>query len=265
MRVRTFGLFVAVAALFWFQFVNARPAIEIWQSGLDRFDSRPARSILIIGNSRTYLHDMPHMVRLIADSERVPQKYQITTRTLPGVSFKDLWDDPVTQRLLSQTWDDIILQGESRAEGSEDNRNAFLTYGQQLMTLAQVHGKTALIVNWAYGEAIWKGYPAEMRVTQYEDLQRDHASLARSTNAQLINVGQVWEDALSELPAVPLYEDGNHPTVAGSYLSALMVYAHLSRRRFSAASYVPSGISADQAMSIRRLVDNKSSPAGESD
>jgi len=262
MRVRTVGLLIAVIGLFWFQFINTLSAIEIWRSGLDSLDSRPARSILIIGNSRVFYHSMPHMVRLIADSDNAPQKYQIRMRALPGYSFKDHWGSSVTQRLLSEPWDDIILQGESYAASRDDYRNDFLTYGRQLISLGQAHGKTALVANWAYAEAAWRFYAVEVhspdkdRVTHYQNLQRAHALLARSTNARLINVGHVWEDILSKLPALPLYEgDGNHPSVAGSYLSALMIYAHLSHRNVSAASYVPSGISADQAAAIRQLVD----------
>jgi len=276
MRARTFVLLAAVLGLIWSQFLymrptieNSRPAFEIEQAKLDRFDSRPARSILILGNSRTYYHGMPHMIRLIADKESAPQKYQVTTRTLPGVSFEDLWGDSVTRQLLSRPWDDIILQGESRAESNDSNRNSFLTYGAQLLSLARAHGKAALIVNWAYGEEMWQGLPIDQRATiraaQYQALQRDHALLANSTNAELINVGSVWEDIRSKLPALPLvYGDGNHPTIAGSYFSALMVYAYLSHRDVSLAGYVPPDISADQAKAIRQLVNNYRFGAGES-
>jgi hypothetical protein len=43
-------------------------------------------------------------------------------------------------------------------------------------------------------------------------------------------------------PGLPLYEDGNHPTVYGSYLSALMIYGFISETGVRTVAYRPDGV-----------------------
>jgi hypothetical protein len=81
-----------------------------------------------------YYNHMPEMVRKLADSAGVTQKYQITMRALPGASLEVLWKDAEVQRLLNgEHWDDIIIQGETRARTSETNLASFQEYGARLI------------------------------------------------------------------------------------------------------------------------------------
>jgi hypothetical protein len=47
-----------------------------------------------------------------------------------------------------------------------------------------------------------------------------------------VHVSKIWEKVRNDHPEIRLTEDGNHPTVAGSYLVALAVYASISGRTF---------------------------------
>jgi hypothetical protein len=51
--------------------------------------------------------------------------------------------------------------------------------------------------------------------------------LSETTSAGLIETSDVWESFIQNHPDISLYLDGNHPSVAGSYLSALMIYGFL--------------------------------------
>jgi hypothetical protein len=62
----------------WFQFAQPLTAKALLTRAEDNFDGWPARTILILGNSRTFYHDMPDMVRAIADSAHDSQKLEIT-------------------------------------------------------------------------------------------------------------------------------------------------------------------------------------------
>ncbi len=53
---------------------------------------------------------------------------------------------------------------------------------------------------------------------------------------------------------MPLYEDGNHPTVYGSYLSALMIYGFISGGDVTQVTYRPAGVDEVSAQEIRRIV-----------
>jgi hypothetical protein len=239
----------------WFEFGQDQSAGEFWQNSVDLLDQRPAHTLLILGNSRTFANGMPQMVRRIADSASDGEKYEVTTVALPSATFQSLSENWRVRRLLSKEWDDVVLQGESRGQVSPELSEAFLRYGSALAMMAHARRhRPSLIVNWAYDP---DRYPSsESRSSHLQEIAADHHFLASSTNLQEIEVSQIWERARSEDPSLGLTTDGNHPSAAGSYLVALAIYAKLSGRSVSAASYVPPELSTSDSYALRQLVDS---------
>jgi hypothetical protein len=255
---RIFFLAAALAGLGWFGFVNTAPAHVLAQRTFDRFDERPPRSILFIGNSRTFDNHMPYMLREMADSANAAEKYQVQMSALPGASFESHWREGRVQRLIAERkWDGIILQAESRAQASDDQRDRFSRYGALLIGEAAASGAHAsLLINWVYGAAEFEGGPPGAQEAYYQRIQSDHRALARSSGARLVNVGGAWRVANAANLPFALDTDGNHPSLHGSYLTALMIYAHLSGGDVRDVTWVPSGISAAEAATMRDLVSD---------
>ncbi|MBS1166126.1 MAG: hypothetical protein H6R00_2151 [Proteobacteria bacterium] len=65
-----------------------------WRDVADLVDDRPARAVLIIGNSRVYTNDMPFMIRDIADAAGDPLRWDVTSLAKPGATFETHWNDP---------------------------------------------------------------------------------------------------------------------------------------------------------------------------
>lgn len=252
--LRSLFLAVILAASCWFEFGQDHSLGELRQIIADRSDPRPARQILLIGNSRTYMNDMPAMLRQIADSAGAPQKYQTLMIAYGGASFHSLWDNWRVKRETAKAWDDAIVQGESRGQSDPDQAASFMADGTNLIKELHPHDlHPLLIVNWAYDRS---EYPDdEGRAAHYRMIQDAHADLARRTGARAVNVGKVWEFLHINLPGVPLTSDGNHPTVAASYFVALCLFANLSDNEVARVKWAPDGVSADDAAQIRRLVD----------
>jgi len=62
-------------------------------------------------------------------------------------------------------------------------------------------------------------------------LTRAYAVIAREQDATLAPVGVAWERVRRERPDVKLYDgDGSHPSPAGTYLSACVLFASLAAR-----------------------------------
>ncbi|MGO4870570.1 MAG: hypothetical protein ACLPGW_08155 [Roseiarcus sp.] len=232
---------------------------ETAQRWLDKFDKRPVRSILIVGNSRTYFHGMPAMVRRMADSAGEPTRYDISTLAWGGASFEENWKDAGVQQALQRRWSQVILQAESRASIDDDKRASFLTYGEKLIGAASNAGSpVALIVNWGYGNANFVNFadgPSAARKRYVAAIETDTRSLASQARAELIDTSDVWEETLAAAPSLPLYEDGNHPTLNGSYLSALMIYGFLSGHGVAEVSYRPFGMEESTAEFLKDEVD----------
>jgi hypothetical protein len=197
------------------------------------------------------------MVRKLGDSASVAQKYEITMRALPGATLEKLWNDAKVHRLLDEEhWDDVIIQGEARAHANETDLASFNEYGERLIRKAMERGaRVALIVSWNFGPAVFSGESAEEIETYDRAIQRDHKVLADRTGAGLINTGVAWRIVSAAEPSIPLDKsDGNHPTLQGSYLSALMVFACLTGSDDFKASYVPLRLPKEQTARIRKAM-----------
>jgi len=255
LRKYLFALFFVLTAVSLWFFLNqpmtmhgALVRIE------DLFDGRPQRRILIIGNSRTYFNDMPEMVRSISDSASDPNKLEISLRAFPGATFEEHWSDPKTQAVLAETWDDAIMQSESAAESSPETDKSFRTFGKLLGKALRLRsGKPRIVVNWVYGPESWDdGDPdGSGREAYYHDNESATSELSSTFNGHTIDVASVWRRVEREHPEIRLTQDGNHPTVAGSYLFALLLYADLSDSDVKHISYVPSGLDPEIAATLR--------------
>ncbi len=252
--VRSLLIALALVGLSWFQFVNTATAAEVKRDIADLLDRRPVKSVLFIGNSRMFEYEMPPLVRGIADSAGSPVRYQVRMWALPGQTFPGHAADPHVQALLGQKWDRVIFQGESGAHHDHEVRNKFDVYGEHLINKAKAAGSQAsLIIGWTYGEA----YPYHTwgpggRARHHRTIQGDYRRLARRTEAGLIDAGGAWRRFEATGSAIALAPDGNHPSVHGAYLTALIVYAHLGDGDLSKVSWAPEGISPEEAEELRR-------------
>ncbi len=236
------------------------PLFHAVQSIMDRFDRRPARSILILGNSRTYFNDMPDMIRAMADSAGDPQKYQITAYAIAGASLKSHWNDATARGLLLRRWSNVLIQAESAAHGTGERRDSFFLYGYKLIREIQRSGSAPLlVVNWNYDLSLFEGGRPD-HALYYETIQQDYSDLAWQTGAGRVNVAAAWEGLLAVKPPFSLYAtDGNDPSIYGSYFIALMIYAYLSHSDASRVTYVPWGIGQDDAALMKRVIAHYSS------
>lgn len=237
-----------------------RAARHGWRSVTDLCDSRPVRTVLIIGNSRVYYNDMPFMVRDIADAAGDPARWDVTSLAKPGATFETHWNDPEVHALLAQQWHLVILQAESGAQYDADSTKRFHSFGRQLVLEARKSGSpVALVVGWVYGEKAFEGYPGA-RDRMQDEIQNEHRRFADENNVDLINVGRAWNGIESQLPSLALTVDDNHPSLAGSYIEALAIYRYLSDRLLFAATYRPEEISVADADIIIGEVERRISP-----
>ena len=231
---------------------------------LDYFDNRPQENVLFIGNSRTFYHDMPDMVRSIADSARYPDKLHIVMDAEPGVSLQDHMNDPETQSLLAQNWNHVVLQVLSSDQYSAERSGTTWDVAARLIRETQAKGSVpAMFVTWRYTDQCKAnaGMPKSAAgvtpsgyANMHRNIQFQHARLAALTGVDLVNVGLVWEDLQSQPRSFSLYDDCNHPSIYGSYLSALMFYGYFSKREVADVTFKPWGISSEDAVMLRTVV-----------
>jgi hypothetical protein len=231
----------------------------------DYFDDRPEQSALFIGNSRTFYHNMPAMVRTIADSAGYTKKLHIEMAANPGVSLGFHLKNEHTQKLLSQKWDHVVLQVLSSDQYSAEQSPQAWQDATSLIRQVQDHGSIpAMFVTWRYTDRCVKnaGMPtAEAKAfapsgyaNMHTNIQEQHAHLAASTGVDLVNVGLVWEALQSQPLRFSLYDDCNHPSIYGSYIAALMFYSYFSGNDVKNVTFKPDEISSEDAEMLKQAV-----------
>jgi hypothetical protein len=250
------ALAALLAGLLWFNFGQQRPAGEVIQGARDLFDKRPPRRILLLGNSRIFQNNMPAMLRPMADSAGSPTKWQITGQLIGGSSFESLWGEPYTQQLLVQSWDDAVAQENSGAQLSQEGNASFLTYGEKLLGAIRLRsGHPRLVVGWAYDPPYYaNGRYGFSREDHLRWIAQAHTELAQRTGAHLVHLGHLWEEMRAAHPEIAMTSDDNHPTLAASYLYALLLYADLSDSDASQVTWAPPELPAEQAQAMREAV-----------
>jgi len=178
--------------------------------------SAEALRVLFVGNSYTYVNDLPSILKDLAIANRAEPGIQTTMIATPGATLEAHWKQGDVQRALQQErWDYVILQEQSLLPTVAPDQ--MYRYARLFNALITASGaKTILFVTWARA-----GKP-EMQVA----LDRAYATLAKELGAQLAPIGSAWQRALSRNPRLALYQgDGSHPTAVGSYVGACVFYA----------------------------------------
>src|ERR1700722_806632 len=173
--------------------------------------------ILFIGNSHTYVNDLPKMVAELAKAGG--QRVIITERETPGGwSYKKQWEgNKAVPKIQSKKWDYVVLQDHST--GALAARDDMFVYGKKLHEAAKKQGaKTLLYMTWARQDK-----PGEQaQITQaFKDLGKE-------LGVPVVPAGEAWGMALKADPKLVLHnKDKNHAAPAGTYLTACCFYATL--------------------------------------
>lgn len=188
------------------------------QSGVGGQAPREPLRVLFVGNSLTATNDLPAIVAALGRaSKRVPIEY--ATVAPGGVNLEDHWNfTGARDALLARPWDVVVLQQgpSSLPESQADLRRWAVRWAD----LAREHGiRTALLTVW----------PEEARSYAFPAVVQSYRAAAAAAKGTLLPAGAAWLAAWRRAPRLALYgPDDFHPSVLGSTLAALVVYARLT-------------------------------------
>jgi len=179
-------------------------------------DGKP---ILFIGNSYTYVNDLPGIVQALADS--AGEKIAVETVAQPDFALVDHIATGMAQREISKGgWAFVVLQqGPSSVEVNRDTlRLAVKTLAP---AIAAAGGKPALFSAW----------PTIARMADYPRAIESYRIAAADVNGMFLPIAGAWLKAWEKDPNLALYaSDGLHASVLGSYLAAVVIYSRLLNR-----------------------------------
>lgn len=215
------------------------------------------KRVLFLGNSYTYVNDLPTMLAEIAKSAgdtlifdiNAPGGHSIGNHSLNSVSLS---------KIMAGNWDFVVLQGQSYELASTTPEISPYPYARKLDSLINQYNdcaETVYYMTWGRKNGDAASCPSIPYLCTYEKMDsvihNNYRWLTDTTNAILSPVGAVWRSIRKNYPTIELYQsDESHPSVAGTYAGACSFYTTLYRKDPSLITYNP-GISATEATQIK--------------
>jgi hypothetical protein len=187
----------------------------------------PDLRILFIGNSLTYVNDLPGMVRQLGASNSA-RPVTVASVAFGDYSLEDHWNRGDALTAIRQGgWDLVVLQqGPSALPESRANLIdwTFRFAGE----IRKVGARPAVYMVW----------PGLGRQEAWDSVTDSYAAAAAAAHALLLPAGAALRSVYTTDPGLPLFDaDGFHPLPLGSFGVALVIYA-------AAADVAPVGLAA---------------------
>jgi hypothetical protein len=221
-------------------------------------DARPARttlSVLFIGNSYTYVNDVPGLLSRIASTAQDGPLIVTDEVVEGGQTLQGHYSGGVAPAKIAEArWTHVVLQQQSLAaaggtlglgSGAKELGDLIVAAGARpvwFVTWARAAGDSE------YGSAFVDPDHMQDFITRANDEE------ARRRPGSLLScVGEAFRASIRANPGIALHQsDLSHATLAGSYLAASTFYVALTGRPVPDVAEVPAGLAADDAVALRR-------------
>ncbi len=175
--------------------------------------------VLFVGNSPTYVNDLPAMVAQMALATGSTLEYEAITR--PNFSLEDHWALGLAPTAIrGGDWDYVVMQqGPSSLPESREN---LVEWGSRFAQLIHDNGGRP---------AFYMVWPSSNRPGDRDGVRTSYTAAANATDGVLAPAGEAWRAAWRRDQNLALYDpDGVHGSRLGTYLAAVTVYEQLFRK-----------------------------------
>ena len=174
--------------------------------------------VLFIGNSLTYLNDLPGTLSKMALS--VGDTIQVNTVTLPDFALIDHYNggSSAVGAIAERRWDYVVLQ--QGPSSTPVNRDSLIIATRLFAAHIRAVGATP---------ALYMVWPSRDRFSFFDEVRISYQMAADTVDGVFMPAGKAWLTAWASDPNQPLYHaDGLHASPLGTYLAALVIYERLT-------------------------------------
>ncbi len=221
--------------------------------------------ILFIGNSYTYVNDLPQLLKNLALSfgdtiytdQYTPGGYQFNQHAVDATTLS---------KIASLNWDYVVLQEQSQKPSfpPAQVQSDVYPYATILNNAIKANSsctETVFYMTWGRKNGDASNCSFYTPLCTYEGMQQrlreSYMEMSVTNLATTSPVGVAWKNFRDTYPTVELYAaDESHPSIYGSYLAACVFYTTLYQKTTIGSSYIPTGISANDALNIQTIASN---------
>ncbi len=175
------------------------------------------RKVLFIGNSYTYVNDLPGIVQALADSAK-GNALAVETVAYADFALVDHWNEGASRSEIARGgWEWVVLQ--QGPSSVEVNRDTLRLFARAFATEIAKAGAVP---------ALFSAWPTIDRRQDFDRAIDSYKLAAANVNGVFLPVAPAWLAAWQRSPNLSLYaSDGLHANLSGSYLAALVIYGRL--------------------------------------
>jgi len=170
--------------------------------------------VLFIGNSLTYINDLPGTLARVASAADLP--IYVQSVALPNFAVIDHASgmSNAVETIRGGEWDYVVMQ--QGPTTTAIGRDTLILAVRQLDPSIRAAGaRSALMMVW----------PPAGNLEAFDAVRLSYQQAADAVHGLFLPAGEAWRVAWTQDSELPLYGlDGYHPSELGTYLAALVVY-----------------------------------------
>ncbi|TSA49302.1 MAG: PKD domain-containing protein [Sphingobacteriales bacterium] len=208
--------------------------------------SAQSTSVLFIGNSYTYVNDLPATVRQLALSKGDSMFTDMSA--ISGYTFQMHSANPTTQSKISQQpWDYVVLQEQSQIPAFSQSQVQTEVYPFATIIDSLIHAndsctETVFFMTWGRKNGDASNCASYPPICTYEGMQQglreSYLNMGQMNHATVSPVGMAWKKIIADSLSFNLFQaDESHPSVYGTYLTACVFYAMIFQKSPIGATY----------------------------
>ncbi len=178
-----------------------------------------AARVLFVGNSFTFWRGgLALHLKQLSEAMDPPLQYQTSSVVRGGASLEVMWNRTDAATTIAEgNWDVVVLQEDI----PETNLESFRQYSRKFVKAVREAGaRPILFMAWEYDRLDW---------ISLDEIIVAHQEMARELKVEVAPVSWAWNQSRMAKPGLNMYaRDREHPSVAGMYLSLLVIEATIS-------------------------------------
>lgn len=210
--------------------------------------AQESRNVLFIGNSYTYVNDLPLLIRQMAEATGHSLTY--SSNTPGGCTFQQHCNNQSMNLIRQGGWDVVVLQEQSQLPSFPQSQveSECLPYAARLVDSIRAYNPQAepmFYMTWGRRDGDQQNARYFPVLGSYWGMDSmlyvRYLQMKDSNHASVCPVGRVWRYLRQYRPSINLYSgDGSHPSRAGSVCAAYAFYTMLFHESATRVPFIPS-------------------------